>query len=98
MPWKDYEPLVHGSVVYLKNITGFPAAVLVNPKYYSGLETPEYHDFLNGGHVNMLWAVPVTPQECEYIKTRSSLRLLKKPFDINTIHIFTGEPKFNIIL
>ncbi|MBR6243224.1 MAG: suppressor of fused domain protein [Ruminococcus sp.] len=96
IPWTDYAPIAHGHTIELNGFEGFPEAVLLNPKYYSGFEAPEYENFPGDCHVNMLWIIPITEKEYDFVRLRGSDKLLERAVDLGRVHIFTGEPKFNV--
>lgn len=96
IPWDQFTFLAHGHTVPFNNMKGFAAVLFVNPRFVQDLESPEYSDFFDGTKVNMLWVVPITPQEYEFAVKNSSAELLTKAKDMSRIHIFDGNSKFNL--
>ena len=56
---------------------------------------PEYGSFA-GDPINLLWAVPVTREEYDFVVKNGVSDLLHRAKDISRIHIFDGRPKFNL--
>ncbi|MCM1227481.1 MAG: suppressor of fused domain protein [Clostridium sp.] len=94
IPWQQLTFLAHGHTVPFNNIKGFEAVLFVNPHFVEGLESPAYSDFLDGGTTNMLWVVPITKKEYDFIVNNDMETLMQKAADPLRIHIFDGKNKF----
>ncbi|EWM53186.1 suppressor of fused domain protein [Ruminococcus flavefaciens] len=95
MPWTERDFLWHGHTFDFTNIRGFSAIVLINPAYIQGMECPQWRRFI-GNRVNMLWLVPITAQELEYLRENGIAEMLKRCPDVTHLHIFEGRPKFSL--
>lgn len=95
MPWKEITFLAHGHTVPFNNIKGFSALLFVNPKYIPGMEHPSYSGFM-GEDINLLWIVPITQEEYDFVVKNSSAELIQKAANCTQLHIFNGEKKFYI--
>ncbi len=93
-PWEHLTMLMHGDTVNLRDIPGFPAAILLHPEAI-GTEKPDYPAFW-GDPINLLWVVPITQQEFElrYAKGGGVQALLNHAASAGKLHIFDGKPKF----
>lgn len=94
IPWQQFTFLAHGHTVPFKNLKGFEAVLFVNPNFVDGLESPAYSGFLDGGIVNMLWVVPITQKEYDFIVNNDMAALMQKAENPRRIHIFDGKNKF----
>ncbi|MBR4082727.1 MAG: suppressor of fused domain protein [Lachnospiraceae bacterium] len=91
-PWQEITFFSHGHTVPFEAIDGFGAILFINPRLISALEQPEYKDYL--ADMSLLWLIPLTMQEYDYIMSEGSRALLEQAEDLENIHIFDGNPKF----
>lgn len=92
-PWREDTFLAHGHTVPINFIEGFEAVLFISPRRLSGVETPEYKDCM-GEKINLLWMVPVTGAEYQFITKHDIDENLSYAYDIERIHIFDGKSKF----
>ena len=57
------------------------------------IDAPEYPLFRDEP-VNLIWTVPVTKEEYDYLVKKDADALLACAKDLSRIHIFDGKPKF----
>lgn len=91
-PWQEITFFAHGHTVPFGAIGGFDALLFVNPKLVAGLECPGYKGELED--MNLLWLIPITGKEYDFAMKEGSLTLIEQAFDLQSIHIFDGRPKF----
>ncbi len=84
-PWKDLTFFGHGHTIPFKNIKGIDYILFLNDRLLDGIESPEYKDFM-GEKINLLWLVPITQQDQEFIVEKGIDEYLKDK-DISKIHI-----------
>ena len=92
---RDTVFFAHGHTNTWEGIPGFCAFLFVNARAVRGLPAPEYGSFA-GDPINLLWAVPVTREEYDFVVKNGVSDLLHRAKDISRIHIFDGRPKFNL--
>lgn len=93
IPWKEITFFAHGHTVPFHNINGFSALLFINPKFVPELEQPSYNQCMNED-INLLWLVPITQEEYDFVRTHDVHELLQKAIDIFRLHIFDGQKKF----
>lgn len=94
-PWRENTFLAHGHTIPFRQIAGFAAVLLVNPKLVPELECPEYEPF-RGDAVNLLWVVPITDEVYQFAQEHDIDETLRTCGDIAKIHIFDGSNKFMV--
>lgn len=94
-PWRENTFLAHGHTIPFRQIAGFAAVLLVNPKLVPELECPEYEPF-RGDAVNLLWVVPITNEVYRFAQEHDINDTLQACGDIAKIHIFDGANKFMV--
>lgn len=94
IPWREITFLAHGHTVPYRNINGFEALLFLNPKEVPGLEMPIYDRFM-GDDINLLWIVPITQEEYEFVMENGVSELLTKSENKSRLHIFDGNNKFS---
>lgn len=93
IPWKEITFLAHGHTVPYRNIKGFEAILFLNPKEVPELEMPSYDRFMDND-INLLWIVPITQKEYEFVMENGIDELLSQAVDKSGLHIFDGHSKF----
>lgn len=93
IPWEEISWLGHGHSFDFTNIKGFSAIILINAFQVEGLEAPKYPGFF-GSKINLMWLVPITAEELNFLRENGIEKLLKLCRDITRVHIFDGRPKF----
>ena len=83
----------HGHTNTWSGIPGFYAFLFVNARALRGIPAPQYPP-VEGDPVNLLWAVPVTKEEYDFVVKTNINELMKHAKDITRVHIFDGKPKF----
>ncbi len=91
-PWQEITFFSHGHTVPFDAINGFGALLFINSKLISVCEQPEYTDSLSD--VSLLWLIPLTTQEYDFIMSEGTRALFEQAVDIENIHVFDGKPKF----
>lgn len=94
IPWKRLNVLWHGYNFGFDGIEGFDGIVLINPRFVQGLEKPKYRNLL-GNEINLLWLVPITHEELEFLNKNGIDALLERCKNPQKLHIFNNSPKFS---
>lgn len=91
LPWATISSLGHGHTITLKGVDGFPAAWLINDNLLKAPAAPKFAPTL-GERVNLLWIVPITQREYDYLLEYDMEKLfpLRLPCEIT---VFDGVPK-----
>ncbi|MBR5404693.1 MAG: suppressor of fused domain protein, partial [Oscillospiraceae bacterium] len=92
---RDLTFFAHGHTNTWDGIPGFHAFLFVNTRALRGLPAPQY-DRIGGDLVNLLWAVPITKEEYEFVVRTNINELMRRAKDITRVHIFDGRPKFSL--
>ena len=90
---RDLTFFAHGHTNTWNGIPGFHAFLFVNARALRGIEAPAYGN-AGGDPVNLLWAVPITKEEYDFVVKTNINELMKHAKDLSLIHIFDGQPKF----
>lgn len=96
LPWQEISFLAHGHTVPCNAIEGYAAVWLLNARLLPRMDSPVYEDFF-GEKINLLWAVPVTDKEYEWLRsvdTKEALQHLAVPLE--RLSIFDGKGIFDI--
>ncbi len=96
LPWQHITFLAHGHTVPLENIKEFAAVLFVDPDKVTGLEKPAYDDFPDSSKVQMLWVVPISQAEYDFIINNSMSDMMQRVNDTTKVHIFDGHSKFSV--
>ena len=74
---------------------GFHAFFLLNTRQLPQIAAPVYGTF-RGEPVNLIWAVPVTKTEYDYLLKNGADALLACAKDVSRLNIYDGQPKFKL--
>ena len=91
MPWGNITSLGHGHTISCNAIEGFAAVWLLNANLLSPGASPAYAPAF-GERINLLWAVPITQEEYDFLKSYNMEKIFPLTF-AKGIHIFDGTPK-----
>lgn len=91
MPWRQITSLGHGHTLKLKDGGEFAALLLLNANLLQGNCTPQYNAFF-GERVNLLWAVPITAEDYEFLLQFNMPKVFDISFD-EDIYICDGRSK-----
>lgn len=91
MPWRKITSLGHGHTLKLNDGGEFAALLFLNANLLQGSCTPKYSDSF-GERVNLLWAVPITAEDYEFLLQFDMPKIFNLTFDEN-IYIFDGRSK-----
>lgn len=65
-PWKEITFLGHGHTIPYNGIEGYADLLLLNSKLLPEIDAPVYEKCF-GEDINLLWIVPITQDECDFI-------------------------------
>ncbi len=91
LPWEYITSLGHGHTLKLEDEGEFTALWLLNSHLLKGTPTPDYPPSF-GDRVNLLWAVPITQEEYDFLLTYDMPEIFKMQLP-ESIRIFDGVPK-----
>lgn len=91
MPWRQITSIGHGHTLKLKDGGEFAALLLLNANLLQGNCMPKYGAAF-GERVNLLWAVPITAEDYEFLLQFDMPKIFDITFDEN-IYIFDGRSK-----
>ncbi len=91
-PWQEQSFFGHGHTIRCGSLKGFSAVWFLNANVLPQLSSPVYPRIM-GERVNLLWAVPVTAEEYQWLQEHSVEDALQKCRDIRTVAVFDGNPK-----
>ncbi|MCR5250210.1 MAG: suppressor of fused domain protein [Lachnospiraceae bacterium] len=84
-PWKDLTFFGHGHTIPFRNIKGIDYILFLNDRLLGGIESPAYKEFM-GETINLLWLVPITQKDQEFIVENGIDEYLKDK-DVSKMHI-----------
>ena len=84
-PWLDLTFFGHGHTIPFNNIKGIDYLLFLNDRFLDIKDSPEYTEFM-GEKINLLWLVPITAEDREFIVDNGVAEYLKGK-DLSTIHI-----------
>ena len=90
---RDLTFYAHGHTNTWDGIPGFHAFLFLNARALRGMDAPVYGK-IDGDPVNLLWAIPITKAEYDFVVKTDINELMKHVIDLNRVHIFDGKPKF----
>lgn len=96
MPWGTITSLGHGHTIACTAVEGFAAIWLLNANLLAPGSTPAY-DPTFGERVNLLWAIPITQEEYDFLLQYDMEKIFPITF-AKGIHIFNGTPKVPVDL
>ncbi|WP_026494113.1 suppressor of fused domain protein [Butyrivibrio sp. XPD2006] len=85
-PWKYLTFFGHGHTIPFNNIKGYEYILFLNDRLLKNTDSPKYADFM-GESINLLWLVPITQSEQEFIEEKGVEEYLKDK-DGSRIYIF----------
>jgi len=88
-PWRAQTFLGHGHTIPFKNIKGLDYLLFLNDRKLNIADSPKYGDYM-GEKVNLLWIVPITQNDKEFIEENGIDEYLKDK-DLSKIHILGAE-------
>lgn len=91
LPWRRITSLGHGHTLKLNQPGEFTALFLLNANLLSGNCMPKYEPAF-GERVNLLWAIPITQEDYEFLLKFDMPKIFDFTFHEN-IHIFDGKSK-----
>lgn len=84
-PWKAQTFLGHGHTIPFNNIKGKEFILFLNDRKLKISDSPEYADY-RGEKINLLWLVPITQKDKEFIENNGVDEYLKDK-DLSKIHV-----------
>ncbi len=94
-PWNTVTPLGHGHTVVSHAIPNYPILWLINANMLSEKCRPNF-DIIYGDRVNLLWAVPITQDEFDFLSSCDMEQVFNAELP-DDIMIFDGTKKNDII-
>ena len=85
-PWNAQTFLGHGHTIPFQNIEGKDFLLFLNDRILNISDSPQYADY-RGEKINLLWLVPITQKEQEFIEKNGVDKYLMDK-DLSKIHIF----------
>lgn len=92
MPWQELTFLGHGHTIPYTNIKGYSAIWFVNTKALPQIIVPTYPKVM-GEDVNLLWAIPVTEAEYQWLLEHPIEEALQNCSNVEWLHVFDGVRK-----
>ncbi len=75
-PWAELTFFGHGHTIPFRNIKGLDYLLFLNDRLLKNTDSPSYDDFM-GEKVNLLWLVPITKEDREFIVKKGIDEYLK---------------------
>jgi hypothetical protein len=94
LPWREINWLGNGHTIPCNAINNFEAVLLINDNMFPQINSPKYDAFM-GERVNLLWVIPITKEEYNFVRNNGSAKLIEKySGNLENIIVFDEKSKF----
>lgn len=94
LPWQEITWIGNGHTIPCNSISNFEAVLLINNNMFPKINSPKYDNFMEE-RINLLWIIPITREEYNYLQDNDVDKLLKKyNGNLEDMIIFDENAKF----